>query len=59
MLTLSSLSAETHLSIPTVTNAVAALVEAGVVREITGRRRGKIYSYYEYMSIVNEGTELQ
>jgi Fic family protein len=56
---LSSLSAETHLSTPTVTNAVEALRKAGLVKEITGRRRGKIYSYYEYMNIMNEGTGLQ
>ena len=57
--TLSSLSAETHLSTPTVTNAVEALRKAGLVKEITGRRRGKIYSYYDYMNIMNEGTGLQ
>lgn len=57
--TLSSLSAETHLSTPTVTHAVEALLKAGLVKEITGRKRGKIFSYYEYMSIMSEGTGLQ
>jgi Fic family protein len=56
--TLSSLSAETRLSIPTVTNAMEALQGAGLVKELTGRRRGKIFSYHEYMNIMNEGTGL-
>ena len=57
--TLASLVAETHLSMPTVTNAVQALEREGVVSEITGQRRGRIYSYREYMDIMNEGTALQ
>ena len=32
--------------------------EAGLVKEITGRKRGKIFSYHEYMNIMNEGTGL-
>jgi ribosomal protein S25 len=41
---------------PTVTKAVQALKDEGIVSEITGRRRGRIYSYDEYMGIMNEGT---
>jgi Fic family protein len=56
--TLASLVAETRLTTPTVTKAVQALEDEGLVREITGRRRGKIYSYHEYMDIMSEGTAL-
>jgi Fic family protein len=54
--TLASLAKETRLTMPTVTKAVQALEDEGIVNEITGRRRGRIYSYREYMNIMNEGT---
>jgi hypothetical protein len=55
---LASIAGETRLSMPTVTPAVQALTSAGIARETTGRRRGRIYSYHEYMDIMNEGTSL-
>lgn len=57
--TLTSLVNKTNLTMPTITKAVQALVDEGIVNEITGRRRGRIYSYREYMDIMNEGTALQ
>lgn len=54
--TLSSLAAGTHLSMPTVTKAIRALKDGGLVKEITGRKRGRIFSYEEYLDIMNEGT---
>jgi Fic family protein len=54
--TLTSVVNETGLTMPTVTKAVQALVGEGIVSEVTGRRRGRIYSYREYMNIMNEGT---
>lgn len=51
---LASLAAETHLSMPTVTKAVQALKSEGLVREITGRRRGRVFSYEEYLNILND-----
>src|SRR5512133_675700 len=56
--TLASLTRETRLTVPTVTKAVKALEQAGIVTEITGRRRGRIYNYREYMDIMSEGTRL-
>ncbi len=49
-----------HLKLtePPVYAAVARLEDAGIVREVTGRARGKTYVYGEYMDILNEGTEL-
>ena len=57
--TIASLSSETGLSMPTVTKAVQALEDGGFVGEITSRRRGRIYSYREYMDIMNEGASLE
>ncbi len=32
--------------------------QLGVVKEITGQKRNRLYSYVEYIRIMNEGTEL-
>jgi Fic family protein len=45
------------LSEPTVAGAVAQLDRLGILREITGRARGRVWAYDEYLSILNEGTE--
>jgi Fic family protein len=46
------------LSKPPVYTAIGRLEDAGILREVTGRSRGKTYVYDEYMKILNEGTEL-
>lgn len=46
------------LSEPPVYGAISRLEEAGILREVTGRARGKTYVYGEYMDILNEGTEV-
>ncbi len=46
------------LSEPPVYAAVSRLEELGILREVTGKSRGKTYVYGEYMDILNEGTEL-
>jgi cell filamentation protein, protein adenylyltransferase len=45
------------LSIPTVTGALRHLVYLGIAKEVTGKRRNRIYSYPKYLEIVNAGTE--
>lgn len=52
-----SLVALTGLSTPTVITALRALVALEVVREVTGRKRNRVYSYQAYVSILSEGTE--
>lgn len=44
------------LSDPPVYAAVRRLEQAGILREVTGRRRGKLYVYEEYLARLNEGT---
>lgn len=48
-----------HLGLtdPPVYNAISRLEEAGILREVTGRTRGKVYVYDEYLSLLTEGTE--
>jgi Fic family protein len=47
----------TGLSVPTVITALEALGRLHIVREVTGRRRNRVYSYAQYMRILSEGTE--
>jgi len=45
------------LSAPTVRKSVEHLVELGITREATGKKRGKLFVYDGYLNILNEGTE--
>lgn len=53
----STLIRNTSLSAPTVNAALAELVRLGIVEEVTGRRRGRVYGYKGYLDILNEGTD--
>jgi Fic family protein len=48
---------ELKLSGPTVRKSVGHLVELGMVREITGRQRDRMFVYDRYLEILNQGTE--
>ena len=52
--TLRGIATETGLSIPAVTNGMSALEQVGIAREITSRKRNRIYSYDQYISILSE-----
>lgn len=45
-----------ELSDPPVYAAVARLEDAGVLREVTGKQRGRLYVYDQYLALLNEGT---
>ncbi len=51
------LSKETELSPPAVTGALRAMAKAGIVKEITGRKRNRIFAYEKYLEIIRQGTE--
>ncbi len=55
--TLNALTERTGASYPTVARAVEALENLGIVREITGRKRERVFAYTRYLAILNEGTE--
>ncbi len=48
---------ELGLTEPPVYNAIARLEEHGILREVTGRRRGRLWVYDAYLELMNEGTE--
>ncbi len=53
--TIKSLADRTELTVPTVTSALAHLVDAGIVREITGRPRSRVFAYDRYVRLLSEG----
>jgi Fic family protein len=55
-LTANLLVERTGLSAPTVKAALADLQRLGVVEEVTGRRRGRVFAYRRYLAILSEGT---
>jgi Fic family protein len=48
---------ELKLSIPTVTVALDHLVRLGIAKEVTGKRRARVFGYSRYLKILSEGTE--
>lgn len=50
-------SARLGLTGPPVYAAIERLEKAGILHEITGKQRGKLYVYSEYLALLNEGTE--
>jgi len=55
--TLPVLAGQVGISYPTAARAVAALERLGIVREITGRRRERVFAYDRYVAVLNEGAE--
>ena len=47
----------TGLTAPTVNAALSDLDRLGIVQEVTGRRRGRVFSYRRYLAILSEGTD--
>src|SRR5919198_5556783 len=45
-------AAELGLSVPTINAAVRRLEDAGILREVTGRRRGKVFAYVDYLDLL-------
>ena len=46
------------ISFPTVMSSVNHLQKLGVLREITGKQRRRLFVYDTYLTILNEGTEV-
>jgi len=54
---LSTLRDATGLSFPATSSAMALLVDLAIGRELTGRRRNRLFVYDRYVEILSEGTE--
>ena len=54
---LKEVSRRTKLSFPAASSGMQLLAKLGVARELTGRRRNRLFAYDRYLAILNEGTE--
>lgn len=45
------------ISFPTASGALEKLAELGIVRETSGKQRGRIYAYSDYLALLDRGTE--
>lgn len=54
--TVPQLEKKLHLSVPTIREAIASLSDLGIVNELTGQRRNRVFAYQAYLEILNEGT---
>ena len=57
ILSLPAARRKTNLSFQAVASAMDLLITHGIAREVTGKRRGRLFVYDPYLSILNEGTE--
>ena len=47
-----------NISKPTTGKAIDALCQAGILQEITGRKRDRVYAYQAYLSVLAEDTSI-
>ncbi|MDZ7628982.1 MAG: Fic family protein [Parvularculaceae bacterium] len=57
ILTIAKAAALSETTFPTAANTLAKLESLGLIREISGKQRGRIYAYQAYLDILNEGAE--
>jgi Fic family protein len=57
LVAIGTVAEELKLSIPTVTVALDHLVRLGIAKEVTGKRRARVFGYSRYLKILSEGTE--
>jgi len=57
LLSLPAICERTGLSFPAASSAIDLLLERGIARELTGKRRNRLFLYDRYLAILNEGTE--
>jgi Fic family protein len=57
ILSIGGAAEKTGVSFPTVAGAVEHMQRLGLLREITGKQRKRLFVYDPYLAILNEGTE--
>jgi Fic family protein len=57
ILTVKEVRKRTELSFPAAAKGINNLVKLDLAREMTGKRRNRIFVYSKYLSILSEGTE--
>lgn len=56
-LSLTKAAKELKISVPTIINAVAKLEAIGILKEVTGQSRNRLFAYTKYLEIIASGTD--
>ena len=59
ILSITAAAERASISFSAASSAMRLLVDLGLVRESTGKRRGRLFVYHEYVAVLNEGTEME
>lgn len=57
LITITRAAENLGLGVPAISRSVEQLVRLGILRETTGRQRGRLFAYDKYLAILSEGTE--
>jgi Fic family protein len=57
LVALQEIRRRTGLSFPAVSDAMFLLADLGIARELTGKKRNRVFGYTRYLDILSEGTE--
>jgi Fic family protein len=57
IVTIQTVADSLKTSFPTAGGALEKLADLGIVRETTGKQRGRIYAYSDYLALLDRGTE--
>ena len=57
LVTMPEVQAKVSLSFPAVSAGMQLLSRLAVVKEITGKKRDRVFAYSKYLAVLNEGTE--
>jgi len=57
ILSIANAAEEIGITFPTVAGAIEHMQQLGILREITGKQRGRLFAYGTYMDVLSEGTE--
>lgn len=57
LLTINEASARAKLSFPATASAIELLMSLGIVQEVTGQRRNRLFAYEQYYATLQQGTE--
>lgn len=58
LMTVQQVADRTGLSFPTASSAIQVLARLGIVREMTGKQRNRVFGYHEYLAVLWAGTEI-
>ncbi|MBM4061624.1 MAG: Fic family protein [Planctomycetes bacterium] len=57
VITLHEVAKSTQLTFPTASHGMQVLADLGIAREVTGKRRNRVFTYGAYLDVLDEGTE--